>query len=182
MLAFRGETLRAMGQRMGAVADLQEALKISRETGMNYMGPIYLGLMAYATDDAKLRAELLKAGEDLLPTSPISHNHLIFRMAAIDASLDSGNWSEAERYAADLETYTAAEPLPWSDFFVARARLLAKAGRGGGGDLRENAEALIAQAKKLGFDLSAKELERVSLNSSEGSSRHHPGIEIKHDP
>jgi len=161
-LAFRGETLRAMGQRTGAVSDLQEALKISRETGMGYMGPIYLGLLACATDDAALRAESLKSAEDLLPTSPISHNHLIFRMAAIDASLESGNWAEAERYAADLETYTAAaaEPLPWADFYIARARLLARAGRGDGGHhLREKATALVAQAKTLGFDLSAKELE-----------------------
>lgn len=162
-LAFRGETLRAMGQWAGAVSDLQEALKISRETGMGYMGPIYLGFLAHATDDATLRADSLKAGEDLLPTSPISHNHLIFRMAAIDASLASGNWDEAERYASELETYTAPEPLPWADFYVARGRLLARAGRGDGTDLSEKTTALIERAKTLGLDLAANELVEISL-------------------
>ncbi|MFO0990557.1 MAG: adenylate/guanylate cyclase domain-containing protein [Hyphomicrobiales bacterium] len=171
-LAFRGETLRAMGQRTGALSDLQQALGISRETGMAYMGPIYLGLLARATDDAKERAEALKSAEELLPTSPISHNHLIFRMVAIDASLESGNWAEAERYAADLETYTAPEPSPWADFYVARGRLLAQAGRGDGSEeLKAKATALIARAKMLGLDLGAKELESIIRASSGDEDR-----------
>ncbi|MBL8894550.1 MAG: AAA family ATPase [Rhizobiales bacterium] len=161
-LAFRGETLRAMGQRAGALADLRQALEISHESGMAYMGPIYFGLLARATDDAKERAEALKSAEELLPTSPISHNHLIFRMVAIDASLESGNWDEAERYAADLEAYTAPEPSPWADFYVARGRLLAQAGRGDvSEELKAKATALIEQAKALGLDLAAKELKEV---------------------
>lgn len=31
--------------------------------------------------------------------------------------------------AAALEDYTRADPLPWSDFFIARARVLAAYGR-----------------------------------------------------
>ena len=164
-LAFRGETLRAMGQRAGAVAQLQQALEISRESGMAYMGPIYFGLLARALDDPAARAGALKSAEDLLSTNPISHNHLLFRMVAIDASLDSGNWAEAERYAADLETYTAAEPLPWAEFYIARGRLLAQAGRGDDSEeLKARAIALIAQAKALGLDLAAKELEAVAAS------------------
>jgi tetratricopeptide (TPR) repeat protein len=162
-LAFRGETLRAMGQRAGALSDLHQALEISRETGMAYMGPIYLGLLARATDEPEARAGALKSAEDLLPTSPISHNHLIFRMVAIDASLESGNWAEAERYAADLESYTAPEPSPWADFYIARGRLLAQAGRGeDSAELRAKAAALIAQARSLGLDLAVRELKAVS--------------------
>ena len=36
-----------------------------------------------------------------------------------------GAWPEALRYAAALEDYTKAEPLPWAALFVARARALA---------------------------------------------------------
>ena len=52
------------------------------------------------------------------------------RRDAIEASLAAREWDEALRHAAALERYAAPEPLPWSDFFVARARALADAGRG----------------------------------------------------
>jgi hypothetical protein len=48
----------------------------------------------------------------------------------MDACLRSGDWDEVERYAAVLEDYTRPEPLPSSDFFIARGRALAAFGRG----------------------------------------------------
>ncbi len=44
--------------------------------------------------------------------------------------LASSEWDEAERYAAALQHCTPAEPLPWSDSFVARRRALAFYHRG----------------------------------------------------
>jgi len=161
-LAFRGETLRFLGERSKALADIEQALEISRETGMAFMGPIYLGLLAQATMDTAARAEALQSAEALLATNKISHNHLLFRMLAIDVSLDSRNWSEAERYAADLETYTAQEPTPWAQFYIERGRVLAAFGRGGTDQvLKDRAAALIDQAKVLGLDFAAKDLAEV---------------------
>ena len=48
----------------------------------------------------------------------------------MDAALKVHDWSEVERYARILENYTEQEPLPWSTFYIARARELAKHGRG----------------------------------------------------
>ncbi len=44
--------------------------------------------------------------------------------------MKSGDWDEVERYATALEDYTRPEPLPSSDFFIARGRALAAHGRG----------------------------------------------------
>jgi hypothetical protein len=41
-----------------------------------------------------------------------------------------GNWEKVDRYASALEDYTRAEPLPWTDLFIARGRTLAAFGRG----------------------------------------------------
>jgi hypothetical protein len=43
----------------------------------------------------------------------------------MDDALALGEWPRALAHAAALESYTAAEPLPYSDFLIARARVLA---------------------------------------------------------
>ena len=48
----------------------------------------------------------------------------------MEVALELADHDEVERYAAALEDYTRAEPLPWSDFFIARGRALAAFGRG----------------------------------------------------
>ena len=69
-------------------------------------------------------------GEALLAAGSVSHNYFFFYRAAIEAALATEDWSAAERYAAALEDYTRAEPLPLSDFVIARGRALAAWGRG----------------------------------------------------
>ena len=51
-------------------------------------------------------------------------------MHAIQVMLEQRDWDGAERYCTQLEQYCAREPLPWSDFLVARGRALARFGRG----------------------------------------------------
>ena len=48
----------------------------------------------------------------------------------MDASLETGDWDETERYAAALTEYTRDERLPWADFLIDRGRALAAYGRG----------------------------------------------------
>ena len=142
-LAFRGELQRVAGRRSEALNDVNEALAIARETGMAFIGPMILGILALAANDPQVRSDALAEGEALLAAGSVSHNHLHFRRDAIDACLDAGDWSGAELHSTALETYTCEEPLPWSDFFVARGRALAACGRG-----RRDA-ALVAELARL---------------------------------
>jgi hypothetical protein len=53
-----------------------------------------------------------------------------FTATPIEALLSAGDGADALEYVAALEDYTRAEPLPWSDLFATRGRLLAGAARG----------------------------------------------------
>ena len=89
-------------------------------------------------------------GEAILAQGAVSHNHLRFYPQAIDTALDLGDWAEAERYADALEAFTRSEPLPWSDFFIARGRALAALGRGRHEeDTRLELERLGEEARRL---------------------------------
>ena len=47
----RGRIAAHRGRRAQAVDDLQQALRIARATGMAFMGPVFLGMLALAADD-----------------------------------------------------------------------------------------------------------------------------------
>jgi len=82
------------------------------------------------TESDDERREALAAAERLLEQGCVGHSQLQFYVSAIDVALEQREWSEAERYANALEEYSSAEPLPWADFYAARGRVLAAAGRG----------------------------------------------------
>ena len=48
----------------------------------------------------------------------------------MEACLQIEAWDEVDRYAQALQDYTRPEPLPRSDYFIARGRVLAAHGRG----------------------------------------------------
>ena len=78
------------------------------------------------------------------------------------AKFFEGDWDEVERYAAALEEFTRPEPLPWSDFFIARGRALAAFG-GGSRDDATIAEIrrLRDQAEKIGCKPALPALEQA---------------------
>lgn len=129
-LAFRGEARASTGQRGAALDDLRAALEIARRTGMAFLGPSLLGLLAVITEDSAVRREALGEGERLLESNGVAHNHLFFRKDAIDANLAAGAWDAAIRHADALEAFIGEERLPWVEFFVARGRVLAERGQG----------------------------------------------------
>ncbi|SAL44044.1 adenylate/guanylate cyclase [Caballeronia arvi] len=129
-LALRAELHRVAGRRREARDDIAQALSISRETGMAYLGAHYLGILAHASDDIDVFESALAEGEAVLGAGAVSHNHFLFRRDAIDACLDRGLWDAALHHAAAFEDYARREPSPFSDFFVARARALASCGKG----------------------------------------------------
>ncbi|BBQ01052.1 hypothetical protein BSFA1_61800 (plasmid) [Burkholderia sp. SFA1] len=129
-LALRAELHRLAGRRDEALADIAQALSISRETGMTYLGAHYLGILAHATDDISVFDSALAEAEALLGAGAVSHNHFLFRRDAIDACIDRGLWNAAAQQAGALEDYARCEPSPFSRFFVARARALVSCGSG----------------------------------------------------
>ncbi|MGH6905830.1 MAG: hypothetical protein ACREIR_24185 [Geminicoccaceae bacterium] len=129
-LLHLGKAALAEGRHDEAVALLEEALAISRETGIGFHGPNIMGAIAAAAADPEERRRALAEAEQTIRRGCVAHNQLRFYPEGIDVALDLGEWGEAERYAAALEEFTRAEPLPWSDFFVARGRALAAIGRG----------------------------------------------------
>jgi class 3 adenylate cyclase len=129
-LVFIAKIMAIQGQYADAIQLLERAVMVSRETGPSFAGPMALGALAAVTCDAEVRQTALAEGERLLAAGCVSHNFFWFYRDAMEAALDTGNWDEVDRYAASLETYTRPEPLPWTDFFIARGRALAALGRG----------------------------------------------------
>jgi class 3 adenylate cyclase/tetratricopeptide (TPR) repeat protein len=129
-LVFQAELHRLAGRRAEALANAEQAVKISRETSIAFLGPFALGALALASDSPTVRQAALEEGEELLRAGAVSHNHLLFPRDAIEVYLEAGDFEGVERTAADLVQYTRSEPLPFADFYVARARALAGSGRG----------------------------------------------------
>jgi tetratricopeptide (TPR) repeat protein len=116
----------AEGRKADARARIEQALAMFRDTdGMRFWGPIALGLRARLLDDETARERDWKEAEAILASGCASHNHIIYHHRCIDDALERGEWARALRHATALEAYTAAEPLPYCDFLVARARTLA---------------------------------------------------------
>ena len=136
------------------MATLEEAVACSRQESPALLGPGTLGALAWATQDADQRRSALAEAQEMLQDGCVGHNHLWFYRDAMEASLDSADWDSAEEYAAALSDFTAAEPLPRSDFFIARTRALVDIGRGGrSAETMSNLERLRAEAASVGFRL-----------------------------
>ena len=98
-----------------------------REAGLRFCGPKVLSPLAWAVEDGAERMLLLQQGQELLSNGAVGHNHLWFYRDAIEAMLEMRNFGAVLDYAAALEGYTRAEPLPWAQLFAARGRVLSRA-------------------------------------------------------
>ncbi|HQU69811.1 MAG TPA: tetratricopeptide repeat protein [Albidovulum sp.] len=124
-LAFLGEVLRQQGKTDEARGRLEEALTLSRETGLRYIGPLVLGYLArVCSDDPARRRALIEEGAALIADDRLAHNVLFFGMNAIECSLEDGDLAAARHHAATLEAGFRDDPLPFVDFLVARAEAL----------------------------------------------------------
>lgn len=156
---YLAKIMRAEGRRSEARGLLDEAIAVSRETGIRFFGPRVLAELALAAEDPAEQQKTLSEGESILGEGCVGHNHLWFYRDAMDVALGAHDWSAVDRYAAALAAFTEAEPLPWSNFFIARGRTLADFGRGRCDDstLRQ----LRNQAGQAGLKLSAGAIEQV---------------------
>jgi hypothetical protein len=156
-LVFLAELHRLAGRRTDALANAEEAVKVSRETGPAFLGPFALGALALASEDPTARQAALEEGEALLEAGAVSHNHLLFRRDAIEAYVRARDWQAVERCAAALTKYTRSEPLPFADFYIARAYALAACGRGRS-DMAE-LDRLRGEGERLGLRVSVPAIE-----------------------
>ena len=140
------------GRHDQAIVTMRRALSRSRETTTEFYGPRILARIAAFTDDPAEREQALGEGEAMLEAGTLGHNYLRFYRHAVEACHKAGDWDRAERYADALEAYTRPEPLPWSEFFIARGRALAAFGRGQRDDATTaQLKALRDEAARVGF-------------------------------
>jgi tetratricopeptide (TPR) repeat protein len=118
------------GERGRALEQVEKALSVCRAHGMGHIGPWAYGVRALIERDPGERVRLLEEGERQLALGCVSHNHLELRELAIDARLEIGDWDGVDESCARIRTYTVDEPLPMSEFVIARGTALAQLGRG----------------------------------------------------
>lgn len=170
-LMHKAQALARMGQVESAEDRLLKAYRIASGAQKTYGAPWILSALAVETKDLALRKWALTEGEALLREGCVSHNYLHFYQNAIDAALDSGDWDEADRYAASLEGYSnETEPTPWSAYYVARARALSDFGRGlRDGNELESLKELSEDAERMGLKSAIPRLE-AALAEAETST------------
>jgi tetratricopeptide (TPR) repeat protein len=130
LLGAKAWALYRLGRTAEGDAAIEESLAHCRATSERFFAPGALGILAGAARDAGIRARALAEAEALLAEGCVSHNHLWFYRLGMETALDWREWERASRYADALAAYTREEPLPWSDFWIARARALDAHGRG----------------------------------------------------
>jgi len=161
-LHHEGRIRLVQGNRLEAVKLSRTGMEISRETGVGYCGPLVLATLARATDDADERAKALSEGERMLDEGSISHNYFEFYIEGMEGALERQDWNLVERYAEAMESFTSIEPLPKTDFFIARGRALTTFGRGS----RDNAtmqklKCLRDGAERVGLKIALPALNRA---------------------
>ncbi len=129
-LMYEGKLDQAESRQSAAIRTLEIALEMSKEVGHGFTGPRIMSALACSLMEPKAKCDALGEGERMLAAGSVSHNHFFFYRDAIEVSLDISDWDSADRYASDLEDFTRNEPLPWSNFFIARGRALTAYGRG----------------------------------------------------
>lgn len=157
-----GKILIERGDRAKAVQILRDGIKVSRETGVGYIGASILACLARATEDPKERENALRDGKELLDQGCVSHNYFEYYCEAMELMLEMECWSNVEGYAKALEDFVGGEPLPRSDYCVARARCLASFGAGEPSEeLVFELKRLQAQAATIGLLSSKRKLDRA---------------------
>jgi hypothetical protein len=141
----------AAGHGDAAQRMAREAVDLSRQHALSYIGALTLGIAAAISADPAERDAWLAEGEALLGKPTLSHNHLFFRRYAIEACLAASRTDEARRHAAALAAHVAAEPMPYTEMVVRRGMLLADAADGRlSPEERAELNVLATQAERAG--------------------------------
>ena len=84
----------------------------------------------------------------------------------MEVCLQMSEWDEVDRYARALQDYTHDEPLPRSDLFIARGRVLAAHGRGNRDqETMEELQRLRDKVERLGLKFALPALEAALVST-----------------
>jgi len=163
---FYGDHLVAIGEALVLKGELDEGLEYierayrsSRETVPTHDCAFICGVLARVTPDEKRRQQAIEEGQKLLDVGSLSHNYLHYYQNLIEVCLNRQDVEDAFHYAAALENYTVAEPLAWSDFYIARGRLLATVMQQGAEETqRQEAGRLLEATRAAGLHFGTPEL------------------------
>ena len=177
-----GHAALAEGRQAQAIELLQQALDVARASAPSFWGPAILGALALARADSS--RDMLAEAEEIISAGCVGHNQLRFYTSAMQLALEVGDHGEVERYAAALENFARFEPLPWSDFFIARARMLAAFGQGRrDAVLTAELERLRNEGERLGLETALLNIRSALAGDTQGAearrrtncSVHNPG-------
>ena len=161
-LLYEGKLDLVEGRGDKAIKNLDVAVEMSESVGHGFAGPRIMSTLARCKDEPKAKIDALEEGERLLEAGCVGHNHLFYYPDAIDVSFEIGDWDGVERYSLALETYTEAEPLPWSNFFIARGQALAAWGRGQRGpEAKAEIQRLYREARRVNLSGALPALEET---------------------
>jgi tetratricopeptide (TPR) repeat protein len=128
---------------------LQNALKISRNTGIGFVGPWVLSTLALVMDDKKAALAALDEGEEILKSGCVGHNYFDFYRNAMEVAWRYGDTELIERYANALEEYITGEPLPWAQYYIMWGRALADHQRKPNNETAEGLRLVKNEAERL---------------------------------
>ncbi len=115
----------AAGRMAEARESIERAVALARETGIGFCGPWALGIKLRMLDDPSERERCIAEAEAVLAGPAMSHNHIAFRRNSIEDALKRADWRQVLKQAAALADHTQAEPVPYCEFLIGRARTLA---------------------------------------------------------
>lgn len=137
------------GDRAAARAGAAQALEICRAHGMDFFGPITLGLCARLAEDADERRRLEDEAIALLDAGAAGHSQVEFGAMAVESAIERGAFEEIEAHCARMQRFMRDEMPPLCDFLVRRGRALAARALGWGSAAEISALADEARAATL---------------------------------
>ena len=154
LLAVLTETALASGSAAEAWERSERALAIARDSGIRFCGPLVMALRARMQDDAHVRELSRAEAEALIAQGGVGHVSIAYHRLGIEDALARGEWARGLAHAGAIEAYTQAEPLPYTDFLIARARVLVGlAARPADPPLREELARLFAEAERVAWPI-----------------------------
>ncbi|PVV08856.1 MAG: hypothetical protein B6D77_10955 [gamma proteobacterium symbiont of Ctena orbiculata] len=171
-LATIGEAKVLLGNLEEGIDYLQRAYQAALDSVPTHTAPFILGVLARVTRDEKQRQDAIHDGQRYLDQGSLSHNYLHFYQNMIEVHLHKREPDRMLFYADALAEYTREEPLPWSDFYIARGRLLAQNLRSEGDrEVSLQAKQLLDAAAKAGIHTGTQALKIIAGNGTEQLTR-----------
>jgi hypothetical protein len=140
------------GERALARTRCAESRTIVEATGIGgFIAAPLCACEALLADDPATARAVLAEGEGWLARGSLGHCHFWYRADAIDVALALRDHELALHHCVALEAYASAEPLPWSDFHIARGRAMVAFARAPGEAERGALAEVRERARALGF-------------------------------